>query len=368
VPVVETWTRFGIGAVAVVLIGFPFVMSPDQVSLGSSMLITAIIGLSLLILTGWAGQISLGQFAFAAVGGYMTTLLGGRAGLPMPIALIAGGAVGAAVATGVGIPALRLRGMHLAVTTLVFSLATTQVVTNGDYLAHFLPGTMDRPQFLGVDLNDERSFFYVCLGLLALCIVAVAGLRRSRTARVLIACRDNEQAGQSFGISLLRARMEAFALSGFLAAFAGGLLAYHEHGLQALAFAPGQSLNLFLLMILGGLGSTLGPLLGVTYLAAFTLFNNPLLVQLSTGAGTLAAMMMLPGGLSGLAFRVRDAMLRRVAIRHRIPVPALLGDNGIDALLRRAPLATKSRAGKPVFVPERYSLAGQLADAEGRTP
>jgi branched-chain amino acid transport system permease protein len=366
-PVVEGWTRTGSFLLAVSLLGFPFVFSPSQVSLGSSLVITAIIGLSLLVLTGWAGQISLGQFGFAAIGGYVTTLLAGHGGVPMPVCLVAGGIAGGAVAMLVGIPALRLRGLHLAVTTLAFSLATAQVVTNGDYLAKYLPTTIRRPSFLGINLNDEKSYFYFCLVLLVLAVVGVAGLRHSRTARVLIACRDNEQAGQSFGVSLLRARMEAFAISGFLAAFAGGLLAYHEHGLQALAFAPAQSLNLFLLMILGGLGSILGPILGVAYLGIFTLYNNPLTTLLATGLGTLGVMLMMPGGLSGLAFRARDGMLRRVAIRHRISVPSLLGDTGVDALSRRAPIAAKQRSGRQVFVPERYSLAGQLADAESRS-
>jgi hypothetical protein len=108
-------------------------------------------------------------------------------------------------------------------------------------------------------------------------------------------------------------------------------------------------------------------MLGVAYLGVFTLFNNPLTLLFATGLGTLGVMLMLPGGLSGLAFRARDGMLRRVAIRHRIAVPSLLGDTGVDALSRRAPIAAKQRAGRAIFVPERYSLAGQLADSEGRS-
>ncbi len=364
-PAVEGWRRAAFVAVAVLLAGFPFVMAPDQVSVGSSLLLTGVIGLSLLVLTGWAGQISLGQFAFAALGGYVAAVLGGNLGVPMPLSVLAGGIAGAGVATAIGVPALRLRGMHLAVVTLAFSLSTALVVTNSDYLGRFLPASMDRPQVLGIDFNDEKTFFYLCLGVLILAAVVVAGLRRSRTGRVLIATRDNEQAGQSFGVSLLRARIEAFAVSGFLAAVAGGMLVYGQHGLQPQTFAPGQSVYIFLLMVMGGLGSILGPMLGVVYFAAFTLFTNQLTLLLATGIGTLFVMIALPGGISAFAFRVRDAMLRRVAIRHRIPVPSLLGDTGVDVLMRRAPVAPKSASGRRVFVPERYSLAGQHADAEG---
>lgn len=365
IPVVDSSLRFGAFVLAAFVLGFPFFMTPAQVSLGSNALIFGIIGLSLLVLTGWAGQISLGQFAFAAIGGYVTTYLAGTVGLFMFASLILGGLAGAGMSLLVGVPALRLRGFHLAAVTLALSLATTLVVTSRDFLGRFLPQEVERPTILGFSLKDEKTFYFVCLALLILCAVAVAGLRRGRTARVLIACRDNEQAGQSFGISLFRARLEAFAISGFLAAFAGGLLVYHEHGLQAQAFGPDQSLNAFLIVILGGLGSILGPLLGVVFYGALNLFNNPLVALLGTGLGTLIVMLAFPGGLAAIAFQVRDAMLRRVAIRNRIEVPALLGEKGVQAMRGRAAIAPKLRpGGGTAFVPDRYSLAGQLADAE----
>src|SRR5207302_2439681 len=105
-----------------------------------------------------------------------------------------------------------------------------------------------------------------------LTVLAVVGLRRSRTARALIACRDNEQAGQSFGINVFRARLEAFVIAGFIAAVAGGLFAYQQHNVTTLGFGPDKSLDVFLLTVIGGLGSVAGPLVGSLFQGVFVLF------------------------------------------------------------------------------------------------
>jgi len=357
VPVVEASVRwFGLGLGAL-LIGYPLVMSPGQVSLGSAILIYGIVGLSLLVLTGWAGQISLGQFAFAAIGAYVAALLRTRANIDIALCLAGGACAGTVIAVVVGIPSFKLRGLYLAVTTLAFALATSSLVLNPTYLGRYLPTTLDRPVFLGLDLNDEKYYFYFCLVWLVLAVIAVAGLRRSRTARALIACRDNEHAGQSYGISLFRARLEAFGVSGFLAALAGGLFAFQLHGIDPIAFDAQVSVNIFLATVIGGLGSIAGPLLGATYNGALVLFSNPIITIFGTGAGTLGLLLVFPGGLGGLMYRIRDAMLRRVAVRHRILVPSLLADMRRDTLSTKAPIAPRLRAGGgTLFVPRRYRL------------
>jgi branched-chain amino acid transport system permease protein len=358
-PVVETTSRVVIALAAIVVLGLPFVLAPQQVNVFSVIFVFMIIGLSLLVLTGWAGQISLGQFAFAAVGGYVAVQLGAGLGLFFLLALLGGGLAGAVVAVLVGLPALRLRGLYLAVTTLAFALATTSILLNGAYLGRFLPSGLTRPVLLGLDLENESVFYYVCLLFVVLTVAALAGLRRSRTARALIACRDNEQAGQSFGISLMRARLEAFAISGFIAAVGGGLFAYAEHGVDASLFAPEQSLNVFSQVIIGGLGSVLGPVLGSLYGGLFRLFPNALVQLLGTGFGVLFILFVAPSGLSGIFFASRDAWLRRVAVRYRMIVPSLLADVRADALAGEAPIAPRSEQGGSDFVPVRYRLEGQ---------
>jgi branched-chain amino acid transport system permease protein len=353
------WFTVGLAAVA---IGFPFVMSPEQVSLGSVILIYATVGLSLLVLTGWAGQVSLGQLAFAAVGAYVCALLRAHLGLDPILCLIAGSAAGSGLAMIVGIPALRLRGMHLAISTLAFALATSVLLLNPSYLGRYLPERLERPFYLGFDLNDDRAFYYVSLAFLVPVIAAVIGLRRSRTARALIAARDNPDAAQSFGINLFRARLAAFAFSGFLAAFAGGLYAFQQHGVSTTAFSPERSVSVFMMVVIGGLGSIAGPLLGSLYWGLLLLFADPTLQLLGSGAVTLLVLMLAQGGLGSLAYRVRDAILRRVAVQHRVTVPSLLSEMRGEGGDARVVLAPKMRTAEGSgYTPSRYRLNDQWA-------
>ena len=323
-PVVRAWRRRAVFVLAAVMLGLPWVLSTGQTSVASVVLLEAVAGLSLLVLTGWAGQVSLGQFAFAAVGAWAAA----ASRLPFVLAVLFGACVGATAAVGVGVPALRLRGLHLAITTLAFALATSAFLLNPRWGGRLLPARVARPALL----VDQRAFYYVALGVLVLVVLSVLSMRRSRTARALIACRDNPAAAQSFGIDLLTARLGAFAVSGFLAALAGALLAFQGSGVSALAFTPERSIRLFAFAVIGGLGSVAGPLLGFGYAGVLALVSaSPVTVGLSTGAGGLALLLLLPGGLSGLVAAVRDAWLRRVARRHRIAVPGLLGRAGAGA-------------------------------------
>jgi branched-chain amino acid transport system permease protein len=361
-PVVKRWLRIGAVAGGVAVIGFPWAMSPSQTNLAAVTMIFGMVVLSLLILTGWAGQISLGQFAFAAIGGYTAALVP----LPLLLRLILAGLAGAAAALVVGLPALKMRGLHLAITTLAFALATSAVLLNPNYLGQALPTALERPSFLGFDLEDQRVFYYSTLALLALVVTAVAGLRRSRTARALIAARDNEEAAQSFGINLVGSRLIAFAISGFIAALAGALFAFHQHGVQAIAFAPEVSVRMFLITVIGGLGAVSAPLIGVAlFHGVLTLIStNPLVGFLATGGGGLLLLLVAPGGLAQMIFDVRDTILRSIARRQRIVVPSLLADVKVDAgvIRERHPIAPKARpGGGAAFVPRRYEVAGQWA-------
>jgi branched-chain amino acid transport system permease protein len=366
VPSVERAVALGRVLAVLAVAGLPWFLAPDQVSAMSVIVVDAIVGFSLLILTGWAGQISLGQLAFAGIGGYLTAILAGNGGVFMPLAVLAGGVAGSLVAIAAGLPALRLRGLYLAVITLALNFATFVALVNPAYLGRFLPTGLARPSILGLSFDDERWFFYLSLAFLVAAYLALRGLRNSRVGRILIACRDNEEAGQSFGVSLVRVRLQAFAVSGFLAAVAGGLLVYDQHGLQASSFAPELSLVAFALVILGGLGSVAGPLLGAVFGGVLFLVNNPIVNLLGTGLGVIVILIVYPEGLAGMAFAARDAWLRRVAMRLRIAVPSLFDDSSVDPLDAAAPIAPKLRpTGGAAFVPRRYELAGQWSAFEG---
>lgn len=339
-----------VAAVTIVLLAVPFLLSPKQNDLLVTAVIYAIGGLSLLVLTGWAGQVSLGQFGLAAVGAWVAA----ASGLPFLVAVPLGAVAGAVVAVVLGGPALRLQGLTLAVSTLAFAASAVSVLLNPDLLGGVLPTRLDRPLVLGLDLSDQRTFYYVVLLLLAVSVMAVAGLRRSRTARVLVAARDNEAATQSFGISVLRARLSAFAVSGFLAAMAGSLFAYQQGTVGADDFSVDKSLLLLTFTVIGGLGSIAGPLVGFVAYAVLTLStSNPGIIAFANGVGGVALLLLAPGGLAQVGYALRDGLLRRIAGRGGIRVAAY--DDGSVAGV--APITP--RVG--VFVPQRYSLDDQWA-------
>ncbi len=351
--------------VGVAVAAYPWVMSPAQVNLGGLYAIYGIVGVSLVMLTGWGGQISLGQFGFVAVG----AAIGGSlsAAIPFPLAALAASLVGAGVATVIGLPALRIRGLYLAVTTLSFALMTQTVLLNDRYFDWLIPDEVSRPRFLWVDFEDERTYYYLSVGALALVVFLALGLRRSRSGRVLIAMRDNERAAQAASLGLVRVRLATFAISGFFAAFAGVLFAHHQRDVLPASFGADQSILMFLMAVLGGLGSVLGVVLGAIYIGATTIFLNDASAQLlGGGAGVLAVLAFAPDGLGGLIVRLRDAWLRRVARRERLNVPGFVDTRALGT--ERAPLAPKLTGDdQRVEIPVRYrrrSLVGTLGNSQ----
>jgi branched-chain amino acid transport system permease protein len=339
-PAVRRWSARGVAALVSIAVLAPWVLAPAQVSVLALYAGYAIVALSLLVLTGWAGQVSLGQLAFAAAGAYVAAV----AHLPSVLALVAGAATGAVAATLVGLPALRLRGTHLAVSTLALALAVHAILLEPTRLGRHLPATVHRPALAGIDLNDPRSFFYAVLVLAALAVVSVMSARRSRVHRALLAARDNESAAAAFGIDITRARLAAFAYAGALAGLAGVVIMWAQHSVASFAFSPEQSVRLFTIAVLGGLGAIAGPLLGTAYAAVLALAGtSPLVQSLGTGVVGLAVVLAAPGGLLGVAVRARTMIARRLA-----------GD-GRGAV--RAPIAPG-----PVSAP-RYELDGQWAVA-----
>ncbi|HET6910049.1 MAG TPA: ABC transporter permease [Mycobacteriales bacterium] len=365
---VRSWRRSLIGVGAVVALGLPWILDVGQTNLAAVVLISGIFGVSVLVLTGWAGQISLGQVGIAAVGAYVV----GATHLPFLVALIAAGLLGAASSVALGVPALRLRGLHLAVTSLAFAYAVAQILVNPSELGKYLRSIVGRPDLLGLSLEDGRSFYYSCLVLLALTVAALIGIRHSRVGRTLLAMRDNETAAQLFGVPFVRAQLGAFAVAGFIAALGGAMFAYSQHGVNATSFGPDQSLLLFLCVVIGGLGSVSAPLLGVGLFGALQIFNVTLPTQyLVIGIVGFVIVRFMPGGVGMLVFRLRDAFLRRVAYRYRIVVPSLFTDAGAAGWENQiAPIRPKVRpGGGTVFIPRVYRLSAQwLAGSEGVTP
>ena len=327
--------------VAGLALGAPYLLGSNRADTASFIAICAMVAVSMVVLSGWAGQVSLGQFAFVGIGAAVAGSLATRLDADFFVTLAAAGVAGAVAAVLIGLPALRTQGLFLAVVTLAFAATVRNLVLNRDYLGGVLPesdATINRPVLWDrVDTSGGTAYYYVCLAGLVLAVLCARALRRSRSGRLFIGVRDNVRAAQSYGVSATVTRLSAFAVSGFLAALAGALFAYQQGSLDPQSFSVEMSLEVFIFTVIGGL-SGVGPavagavafeslrllkpvqaVLGETPTASFidTFFvhGSPLLV-----------LTFAPGGLGQLFYAGRDRWLRAVARRHDLLVPSLLAD------------------------------------------
>jgi branched-chain amino acid transport system permease protein len=336
--------RLAAPAVGIALLGvaalIPVFASPSHENLFALIFIYAIIAISLVVLTGWAGQMSLGQFSLAGFGGAAAATLLMKHGWDLFLALGAGMVVTAALALVIGIPALRITGPYLAVTTLAFAVTSQTYFLRHDYFPWFVDDSiLVRPALFGGRLHIDRDWqmYYVCLlGLLAT-LWAARNLRRTRTGRAMVAARDNEEATRAAGLDVTRLKLKAFAISGAMAGFAGGLYVLHQYGIKipptgaTANFGPAQSLQMFSMVVIGGLGSLPGAILGAVYVRGLQILLRGQAQVLASGIGLLFLIMVLPGGLGELLYNARDWLLRLVAKRHGVVVPSLVADMATKA-------------------------------------
>lgn len=312
--------------IGVAVLTLPMWLSSSQMSLATIIVLFGIVAASLVVLTGWGGQVSLGHMAFVGVGAAVSGALTDN-GWDLGLAMIAAGFAGGFAAVVVGYPALRRRGLTLAVSTLAFALFTSSYLLNFTIFDWLPRGRLQPPTLFGsISLDNETRIFFVAVATLLLALAMVTGLRHSRTGRVLIAIRENEKAAQAYGVNVIRTQLAAFALSGFLAALAGSIYVHQQNALTAAPYAPERSLQLFSMVVIGGLGSLPGALLGATYVQGADFFLPSEWKYLASGIGLLAILLVFPGGFGGLLAIGRDGWLRWVARRRNIVVPSLMGE------------------------------------------
>lgn len=305
----------------------------------SEILLLALAALSLVVLVGWSGQISLGQGAFAGLGAFVTAALVngndlglGAAGidwtLPVPrmhfvLAVVCATAVTTAVAVVIGIGALRVRGLLLAVTTLAFAVGAEKFFFRRDFLSGHstTSALLERASIGPFDLTPQRTYYYLSLLGLVVGIVFVARLRSSGIGRRIIAARENQDAAAAATVWPTGAKLTAFALSGTVAGFAGALLGGLYSTILFSFFAVETSIRILAVAVIGGVGSVAGPILGSLWVVGLPAFwpESNIVPLLTSSLGILLLLMYAPGGFVQFWFLARDGFLRWYAAR--LPEP-----------------------------------------------
>ncbi len=273
-----------LGLFIVFLLAAPMLLGPYMLSVLNLIFIAAIGAVSLNLLTGVCGQISLGHGAFIGVGAYATAI-STLNGVPFLAALIIGGLVAALVGMFFGVPSLRLKGIYLAIATLAAQLVLEFIFLHWTDLTGGANGLLvEPPMVFGMSLDTDRSIYYLILAVAVLSLLMVSNLMRTKYGRAFVSIRDFHLSAEIAGVDLFRYKLAAFGVSSFLAGVAGGLWVHYTQYVSAEQFNIGLSISYLAMIIIGGLGSVLGSVMGAVFIT------------------------LLPEGLNALAGVAGDAM------------------------------------------------------------
>jgi branched-chain amino acid transport system permease protein len=262
-PAVKVWTL----VLLLALVCAPAVLSPFLMAHMTTILFVAIGALGITVLTGFAGQISLGHVGFLMLGGYAYAIGVTRLGLPPELALLMSAVVPAAFGLVVGLPSLRLHGLYLAITTLAFShIVGAALLAGGSFTGGGRGIVIGRPVILGMDLGSDRAFYWFCLAMCVLAVLITLNLRRSYAGRAMVAIRDNDIAARTMGINLMCFKLMAFLISSAITGVAGALMAMYMSIVSVESFPFLLSIEALAIIVVGGLGSVLGAVLGTIFI------------------------------------------------------------------------------------------------------
>jgi branched-chain amino acid transport system permease protein len=309
---------FWYGALMLLLVAAPWLFAEYWLAQLTFVLIYSIAGLGLMLLAGFTGLFSLGHAAFLGVGAYTQAVLTNM-GLPFPIALACAAGLSAAVGLVVGLPALRVKGIYLGMATLSFGfiveevLARWESVTGGNAGIH-----IKKPDMFGWVLETGDQFYWLCLVITVLATLGILNLLRSPTGRAFVAIRDSEISAQSMGIHLAYYKTLSFSLSAALAGIAGALYAHKLQFISPDQFNILQSIDLLLMIVIGGAGSVHGAFLGAIFLISMpqaiamvkdylpaAVGQAPGLQGVVYGAVLIAFVLFEPMGLYGRWLKIR---------------------------------------------------------------
>ncbi|MGH2753010.1 MAG: ABC transporter permease subunit, partial [Actinomycetota bacterium] len=327
-----------------ILLIFPFVAPYSLLGTGLLAIELALVAVSLVVLIGWVGQISLAQASFVGIGALVTAMATRGWGLAFPANVLVGVVMAGAVAALLGAVALRVRGLYLAVATLAFAWMGDEFLFSSPWLGAGTGSSTIDNQRLGVvggfpafDFTSRKTLYFVMLAVLLLVVVALANLRDTRTGRAFFAVRGSEVAAASLGIDVTRYKLIAFALSGVLAGLGGGLLMMEQRTVVPDQFLFTISLQYLAIAVVGGLGSLSGAIsAGILFAGLNELFFRvPALtgwLEVVSAALLTVVLLAQPGGLASAAHKIRGAFSTVDASAGRVGRLLLRGGRLLAAL------------------------------------
>lgn len=260
-PYRSTWAWAFAGCAAIACA--PLVLGSHGLNILSSIFVMAVGVLGLNLLSGVAGQISLGHAGFLLIGAYAQAILTTDYHLPAVLAIVASGLVAALASLVVGVPSLRLKGLYLAITTLAFTFIVRHLVLFAEGLTHGSEGMVVQPlNLFGYAIKSDVPFFYVALGVLVLFVLVTLNIMHSRVGRAWLAVRDHDIAARAMGINLMHYKLLAFMGSAFYTGVAGALVALQTRFINVDTFSILVSIEALAMIIVGGMGRVHGALLG----------------------------------------------------------------------------------------------------------
>ena len=299
---------FWYGLLGIAMMSLPYWASPYWLSQASFVLIYAVAGLGFMLVAGYTGLVSIGHVAFLGIGAYAQGYLVGH-GWPFPAAMIAAAALSGAAGVVVGLPALRVKGIYLAIATLAFGFIVEEVMARWESVTGGNSGLLIKaPAVFGWELRSGEAFYYLALVVCILVTLGILNLLRSSTGRAFIAMRDSEVSAQSMGIQLARYKTLSFTLSAAIVGLAGALYAHKLRFISPEQFGINQSIDLLLLVVVGGLGSVHGAFLGAVFLITMPQLISLAKDYLPSFIGQAAGLQALIFGLVLMGFVLFEPM------------------------------------------------------------
>lgn len=256
--------RILLAALLLVVVAAPKLLSDSGAGLFTQAAVFGIIGLSLNILMGYAGQISLGHNAFVGVGAFAAAFLSTDGGLPMFVSIPLAAIIGAVTASLLGLVALRIQGLYLAMITLAYGLVAERSIFG---IQPLTGGGAGKAALRPAPFESDRVYAYVCMAVLALILFVDWRMMKTKFGRALLALKSNEQVAASFGMNPIFFKVGAFILAGGIAGLGGGLMAFRQQQVVSVDFAFQTALTYVIMVVVGGLGSRLGVVIGSALLS-----------------------------------------------------------------------------------------------------